>query len=499
MDFLNNLFMGWGVALQPINLLFCFTGVLIGTLVGVLPGLGPTAAIALLLPTTFHISPVSAIIMLAGIYYGAMYGGSTTSILVNIPGEAASVVTCIDGYQMARKGRAGPALGISAFGSFIAGTFSIIVLMLVAPPLAEIALKFGPPEYFSLMILGLTLLTFLSSGPMCKALLMAGVGLFLGTIGLDNLTGSSRFTFDIVTLTDGVGLVPVVMGLFGIGEVLSNLEVEIKQEMLTKKVTHLLPTLQDWIESKWAIIRGSIIGFPLGVLPGGSATLASFVSYAVEKRCSKTPEQFGTGMIAGVAGPEAANNSATGGAFVPMLTLGIPPNPVLAILMGALMIHGVQVGPMLIQAHPDLFWGVVTSMYIGNAMLLILNLPLIGLWVQVLRVPYAILFPLILLFCLIGSYSLNNNIGDMIVMIVFGIVGYLMRKYKYDAPPLVLAFVLGPIMEQSLRRSLLISNGSPFIFLQRPISAALIIFVIFLLVFPLIPRLKKKKGEIATF
>ncbi len=497
MDLLNAVFMGFGVALQPMNIFFCFIGVFIGTLVGVLPGLGPVAAISLLLPTTFHISPVSAIIMLAGIYYGAMYGGSTTSILVNIPGETASVVTCIDGYQMAREGRAGPALGISAFGSFFAGTFSVVALMLVAPPLAEAALKFGPPEYFALMVLGLTILIFLSSGPMSKTLLMAGIGLFLGTIGIDNLTGSARFTFDIVTLTDGVGLVPVVMGLFGIGEVLSNLELEIKREVFTKKVTHLFPTLKDWSESRWAIVRGSIIGFFLGILPGGGAIIASFVSYAVEKRCSKTPEKFGTGMIAGVAGPESANNAATGGAFVPLLTLGIPSNAVMAILMGALVIHGVQIGPTLIQAHQDLFWGLVTSMYVGNAMLLVLNLPLIGLWVQILRVPYSILFPLILLFCLVGCYSLNNNTGDLLVMIIFGIIGYLMRKYKYDAPPLVLAFVLSPIMEQSLRRSLLISNGSPFIFFQRPISAGTIILVIFLLVFPLIPRLKKKREKIA--
>jgi putative tricarboxylic transport membrane protein len=332
---------------------------------------------------------------------------------------------------------------------------------------------------------------------MYKALLMAGVGLFLGTIGLDNLTGTSRFTFDIVTLTDGVGLVPVVMGLFGIAEVLSNLEVEIKQEVFTKKVTHLLPTLQDWIESKWAIIRGSIIGFFIGILPGGSATLATFVSYAVEKRCSKTPEKFGTGMIAGVAGPESANNSAIGGAFIPLLTLGIPTGPVLAILLGAMMIHGVQVGPMMIHTNQDFFWGVVTSMYVGNAMLLVLNLPLIPLWVQVLRVPYSILFPLIFLFCLIGSYSLNSNTGDMFVMIIFGVIGYVMRKYKYDAPPLILAFVLCPIMEQSLRRSLLISNGSPFIFFQRPISAGIIVIVILLLLFPLIPRLRKKRKIIA--
>lgn len=496
MDLLNNLLMGFSVTLQPMNILFCFIGVVIGTLVGVLPGIGPTAAISLLLPSTFRMAPTSGIIMLAGIYYGTMYGGSTTSILVNIPGEAASVVTCLDGYQMARKGRAGPALGISAFASFIAGTFGVIVLMLAAPPLAEAALKFGPPEYFSLMVLGLTLLAFLSSGPMHKALLMGGVGLFLGTIGLDNMTGTARFAFDIPLLIDGLGIVPVVMGLFGIGEVLSNLEGEIKRDIFGKRVSHLLPTLQDWANSKWAIVRGSVIGFFLGVLPGGGAVISSFVSYAVEKKCSKTPEKFGTGMIEGVAGPEAANNSATSGAFVPLLTLGIPANSVMAILMGALMIHGVQPGPMLIPEHPDLFWGVVASMYLGNVLLVILNLPLIGLWVRVLRVPYSILFPLILLFCVIGSYSLNNNTGDVLIMIIFGVVGYLMKKYKYDAPSLVLAFVLCPLMEQSLRRSLLMSDGNPLIFLQRPISIGITIVIISMLIFSLIPGLKKKKAKI---
>lgn len=497
MSLLDNLLMGFGIAFKPINLFFCLIGCLTGTLVGVLPGLGPTAAISLLLPMTFHLNPIAGIIMLSGIYYGAMYGGSTTSILVNIPGEAASVVTCIDGYQMARKGRAGPALGISAIGSFIAGTFSVIVLMMIAPPLAEIALKFGPPEYFSLMVLGLTLLGFLSSGPMGKAILMAGFGLFLGTIGLDNLTGTTRFTFGTVTLMDGVGLVPVVMGLFGIGEVLYNLEQPIKREIHETKISHLLPTLKDWIESKWALVRGTIIGFFLGILPGGGAVIASFASYAIEKRFSKTPEKFGTGMIAGVAGPEAANNSATGGAFVPLLTLGIPANPVMAILLGALIIHGIQPGPFLIKDQPHLFWGVVTSMYIGNAILLILNLPLIGIWVRALSIPYSILFPLILLFCLIGSYSLKNNIGDLFVMIIFGIIGYLMRKYKYDTPPLVLALVLGPIMETALRRSLLLSEGSPLIFFQRPISGGLMLMTILLVASSMIPALRKRKEKVA--
>jgi putative tricarboxylic transport membrane protein len=498
MDLIGNVLNGLGVALQPINLLFCFIGCVIGTLVGVLPGVGPTAAISLLLPMTFRLNPISGIIMLAGIYYGAMYGGSTTSILVNIPGEAASVVTCLDGYQMARQGRAGPALGMSAIGSFIAGTFSVVALMVVAPPLAEAALKFGPPEYFSLMILGLTLLGFLSSGSMSKALLMAGLGIFLGTIGLDNLTGIPRFTFGSETLLDGPGLVPVVMGLFGIGEILSNLEKPIKTEIFNTKISNLLPTVQDWIESKWALVRGSIIGFFLGILPGGGAVIASFVSYAVEKRFSKTPEKFGTGMIAGVAGPESANNSAAGGAFIPMLTLGIPANPVMAILLGALIIHGIQPGPFLIKEHPNLFWGVVTSMYIGNIMLLILNLPLIGLWVRALRIPYSILFPLILLFCLIGSYSLKNSLGDVFVMIIFGVLGYLMRKYKYDTPPLVLAFVLGPIMEASLRRSLLLSNGSPFIFFQRPISAGLLLVTLLMLLSSIIPALKKRREKIVV-
>jgi putative tricarboxylic transport membrane protein len=486
--------MGFQVALQPANLLFCFIGVLIGTLVGVLPGLGPVAAISLLLPTTFHLTPVSAIIMLAGIYYGAMYGGSTTSILVNIPGEAASVVTCLDGYQMARHGRAGPALGIAAFGSFIAGTIGVIGLMLIAPPLAEIALKFGPPEYFSLMIMGLTILTFLASGPMWKALLMAAFGLFLGCIGMDTITGSARFTFDVVELSDGVGLVPVVMGLFGISEVLLNVEQSMERSIFETKIKNLFPTLKDWADSIWAILRGTVIGFFLGVLPGGGAVISSFVSYAVEKKVSKYPEKFGTGIIQGVAGPEAANNAATGGAFIPLLTLGIPANSVMAILLGAMMIHGMQPGPMLVQEQPGLFWGAVTSMYLGNAMLLVLNLPLIGLWVKILKIPYPILFPLILLFCLIGAYSLNNSTVEVLMMVVFGIIGYLFKKFEYEAAPLVLALVLGPLMEAALRRSLLLSAGDPVIFLTRPISAVLMLISFFLLAYPLVPWLRAKRA-----
>jgi len=494
MDFFQSMVMGFQVALQPGNLFFCFIGVLIGTLVGVLPGLGPVAAISLLLPTTFHVTPVSAIIMLAGIYYGAMYGGSTTSILVNIPGEAASVVTCLDGYKMARQGRAGPALGIAAFGSFIAGTIGVIGLMLIAPPLAEMALKFGPPEYFSLMIMGLTILTFLASGPMWKALLMAAFGLFLGCVGMDTLMGATRFTFDIVELSDGIGLVPVVMGLFGISEVLLNVEQSIERSIFETKIRNLLPTLKDWADSVPAILRGTAIGFFLGVLPGGGAVISSFVSYAVEKKVSKHPEKFGTGVIQGVAGPESANNAATGGAFIPLLTLGIPANSVMAILLGAMMIHGMQPGPMLVKEQPGLFWGAITSMYLGNVMLLILNLPLIGLWVKILKVPYPILFPLILLFCLIGAYSLNNSIVEVLIMVIFGLIGYLFKKFEYEAAPLILALVLGPMLETALRRSLLLSAGDPMIFLTRPISAVLMLISFFLLAYPLVPWLRKKRA-----
>lgn len=496
MDLFQSVMTGFQVAFQPQNLLFCFLGVVIGTLVGVLPGLGPAAAITLLLPATFHVTPVSAIIMLSGIYYGAMYGGSTTSILVNTPGEAASVVTCLDGYQMARQGRAGAALGMSAFGSFIAGTIGVVGLMLVAPPLAEIALKFGPPEYFSLMILGLTVLTFLASGSMWNALLMAAFGLFLGCIGVDPLMGVTRFTFDIVELSDGIGLVPVVMGLFGISEVLLNVEQSMERSVFSAAVKNILPTLQDWALSLWPIIRGTTLGFFLGVLPGGGAAIASFVSYAVEKRVSKHPERFGHGAIAGVAGPESANNAATAGAFIPLLTLGIPANAVMAILLGALMIHGMQPGPTLISEHPDLFWGAITSMYIGNVMLLVLNLPMIGLWIKILKVPYPILFPLILLFCMIGAYSLNNNIVEVFLMVLFGVIGYLFKKFKYEGAPLVLALVLGPIMETSLRRSLVISYGDPMIFLTRPISAVLLGISLILLVLPLLPWVRKKKAII---
>ena len=494
MDFLSSALMGFQVAFQPINLMLCFVGVLIGTLVGVLPGLGPVAAMSLLLPVTFTIPPVSAIIVLSGIYYGSMYGGSTTSILVNIPGEAASVITCLDGYQMARKGRGGPALGMSAIGSFIAGTLSIVGLMLIGPFLADGALKFGPPEYFSIMIMGLTILTFLSNGPMWKTLLMAAFGLFLSTIGMDNVSGIARLSFNIEELVDGIGLVPVVMGLFGISEVLLNVEGSMERTIFETKITNLFPNWQDWKASFGPIGRGTVLGFFLGILPGAGSVISSFASYAIEKKISKHPEKFGTGAIEGVAGPESANNAATGGAFIPLLSLGIPSNAVTALLLGALVIHGIQPGPLLIKEHADVFWGAVASMYLGNVLLLVLNLPLIGLWVKVLKVPYSILFPLILLFCLIGAYSLNNSITDVIIMIIFGLIGYFFRKFNYEAAPLILALVLGPMLENSLRQSLILSAGSPLIFLERPISAVMLIASFLLLAYPLIPWFKRRSA-----
>jgi putative tricarboxylic transport membrane protein len=499
MDIFHHIFFGLGVALQPLNLLFCFIGVLIGTLVGVLPGLGPVAAISLLLPATFHASPVASIIMLSGIYYGAMYGGSTTSILVNIPGEAASVVTCFDGYQMARKGRAGQALGIAAFSSFIAGTLAVIGLAFMAPPLAAMALRFGPPEYFSLMVLGLTVLTFLAGGSMLKSLMMACFGVVIGNVGLDLITARPRFTFGWDILLDGVGLVPVVMGLFGVSEVLINVEEKVSsREIFKAKFKGLLPNLQDWKDSIWPILRGSGLGFFLGILPGGGAVISSFVSYGVEKKLSKHPEEFGKGAIAGVAGPEAANNSATAGAFIPLLTLGLPSNAVMAILLGALMIYNMPPGPRLIISHPNLFWGVISSMYIGNIMLLVLNLPLISVWVKILKVPYPVLFPLILLFCLIGAYSLNNNPAEIGLMLIFGVLGYLMKKFKYDGAPLVLAMVLGPLMDNSLRQSLLMSGGSGMIFFTRPICVVIlgvVALILLLPVLPLINLMRKTVGE----
>jgi putative tricarboxylic transport membrane protein len=471
MSFFGQFISGFSVILQPLNLLYCFIGVFIGTLIGVLPGIGPVGTMSILLPVTFGMSPVAAIIMLAGIYYGAMYGGSTTSILVNIPGEAASVVTCLDGYQMARQGRAGPALGISALGSFIGGTFSIVALMFLVFPLAQAALKFGPPEYFSLVCMSMTLLIYLAKGSVMKAIVMILVGLILSTVGIDLISGMPRFAFGSSTLTDGLGLVPVAMGLFGISEVLTNLEGPLERNIFETKIKNLLPNKEDWKRSAGPIARGSILGFFLGILPGGGAVISSFLSYSIEKKISKHPQEFGKGAIEGVAGPETANNAGAGGSFVPLLALGIPPNVVMALLLGALMIHGVTPGPLLISQHPDVFWGTIASMYIGNIMLLLLNLPLIGLWVKVLKIPYRILMPLILLFCLIGSYSLSNNIWDVVVMVIFGIAGYILRKFEYEEAPLLLAFILGPLIETNFRQALIMSDGRLSIFVTRPISA----------------------------
>jgi putative tricarboxylic transport membrane protein len=497
MDVIGNLALGFSVALQPINLLYCFIGVFIGTLVGVLPGIGPISALSLLLPVTLAGTPESGIIMLAGIYYGSMYGGSTTSILVNIPGEAASVVTCIDGHEMAKQGRAGPALGMAAMGSFIAGTFSIVALMLVAPLMAKWAVAFGPSEYFALMVLGLTILTFMTQGSMAKSLLMACAGIVFGLVGIDQINAVPRLTFGRLELLDGIGLVPVIMGLFGVAEILSNLERAHQREIVTAKIGRLMPTKEDWKASAWPLTRGTLLGFFLGILPGGGAVISSFASYAIEKKLSKTPERFGHGAIEGVAGPEAANNSAAGGAFIPLLTLGIPPNPVMAILLGAFIVHNLQPGPLLMTQSPHVFWGIVASMYVGNVMLLVLNMPLIGMWVQVLKVPYNILFPLIMLFCVVGVFASGNAVFDVLVMSVFGVLGYLMRKFGYEASPMVLAFVLGPMLENNLRKSLILSQGSFDIFWSRPITATCLAFALAILLVPLLPSLSKKREAIA--
>ncbi len=493
MEFFDNLIFGLNVVFQPLNLFYCFIGVFVGTLVGVLPGIGPVGAMAILLPLTFGIAPTAGIIMLAGIYYGSMYGGSTTSIMINLPGEAASVVTTLDGYQMARQGRAGPALGICAFASFIAGTLGVIGLQAIAPPLVKVALSFGPPEFFCLMILGLVILSYLAQKSMAKALMMAGVGIILGTVGLDTMTGMPRFTFGIPELLDGVGLVPLAMGLFGISEIFLNVEKTIRPEIYEMPLKNLLPTRKDWKDSFRAILRGTGIGFFIGALPGPGTSVSSFVSYAVEKKVSQSPEKFGKGAIEGVAGPEAANNAATAGAMVPLLTMGIPGSVAVAILLGAMMIHGITPGPMLVKEHPDLFWGVVASMYIGNVMLLIINLPLIGLWVRLLRVPYSVFYPLILLICLIGSYALNNSIIDVALMVFFGGVGYLMRKLEYEPAPLVLAFVLTPILDNAFRQALILSGGSFSIFLTRPISGACLLIAGVLLLAPVISFGRKRK------
>ena len=474
MDALQPILAGFAVSLTAARILYCFLGAVLGTIVGVLPGLGPSATIALLLPVTYRLDTISAIIMLAGIYYGSQYGGSTTSILVRIPGESSSMVTCLDGYEMTRQGRAGPALGIAAIGSFIAGTLAVVALMLVAPPLGRFALAFGPAEYFSLMVLGLTLVAYLGGESLLKALCMAALGLLLATVGQDPVAGVERYTFETLVLRDGIGLVPVFMGMFGIAEVLATMERPPDQQRLAAP-RGLLPTRQDWRDSRGPIARGTLVGFLLGILPGGGATIASIASYVVEKRFARNRDRLGQGAIEGVAGPEASNNAAATGSFIPLLTLGIPANVVMAMMLAALTLHGIRPGPLLIQERPDLFWGVITSMYLGNVMLLILNLPLVGLFVQILRIPYPILAPLILLFCLVGAYSTSGQVADVLIMVCFGVLGYLMRKFRFEAAPLVLALILGKPMEESLRQALGISQGSFAIFVERPISLALLL------------------------
>lgn len=473
--------LGFSVALQPGVLWYAFLGCVVGTLVGVLPGIGPLSGISILLPVTFGLDVTHAIVMLAGIYYGSQYGGSTTSILMRIPGEASSVMTCIDGYAMAQKGRAGAALCIAAIGSWFAGTFGVVVMTVIAPPLATFALRFGPPEYTALLVLGLIFLAYMSSTSLPRTLLMACVGLLLGMIGIDNMTGHFRYSFDIAELGDGIGIVPVAVGLFGLGEILSTPSTKVVGQVITPKLRELLPTRKEWKDSFLPIGRGTVLGFLVGLTPGSAHIISSFLSYAVERRFSKHPEEFGQGAIAGVAGPESANNAASSGAFVPMLALGLPTGPITAVLLAALMVHGIPPGPQLVTEHPDIFWGFVASMYVGNVMLLLLNLPLVGLFVNVLRIPYSYLYPLVIMFCVLGVYAVNNSIVDVWIMLIMGVLGYGLRKFGLDPAPLVLGLVISPTLELSLRQSLIMSNGHWTIFFQRPISITLFAIAGFML------------------
>jgi putative tricarboxylic transport membrane protein len=490
---LQGLTSGFAVALTPANLFYAFLGVLFGTLIGVLPGIGPVAGIGLLIPVTFEMGPVSAMIMLAGIFYGSMYGGSTTSILIKMPGEAASVIAAIEGHAMAKQGRAGPALAIAAIGSFVAGTLSVLGLMLLAPALVKVALRFGPHEYFSLMILGLTMVSYLGGRSLPKALAMAALGLIFSTVGQDPVTGARRFTFGRIELIDGVGFVPAVIGLFAIGEILYNLRHPAAAEVICPSFRSLWPTREDLARSAPPIVRGSIIGFLLGVLPGAGTVISTFVSYAVERRLSKHPERFGHGAIEGLAGPEAANNGATGGALVPLMSLGLPSSPVTAVMMGALIVHGLLPGPQLMERRPEVFWGLVASMYIGNVMLLVLNLPLAGLWASVLRVPQRTLWPLILLLTLVGAYTVESRAGDLLVAAAFGALGYAMRELDFPLAPVVLGLVLGPLLEGSFRQALVLSHGSFVDFLVRPISAGLLLVSVVLIGGPPAMRIVGKR------
>ena len=492
-DTVVSLMHGFSVALAPDNLWYAFIGCLVGTLVGVLPGIGPLSGISILLPITFGLNATQAVIMLAGIYYGSQYGGSTTSILMRIPGEASSVMTCIDGYAMAQRGRAGAALFIAAIGSFVAGTFGIIMLTVVAPPLATVALKFGPPEYTALLVLGLIFLGYMSSTSLIRTLVMAALGLMLGMVGIDNMTGFFRYSFDFKELGDGIGIVPVAVGLFGLGEILSTPSSSIRGEVIQPKFRELLPNREEWRQATMPIARGSVLGFFIGIIPGSAHVISSFLSYALERKLSRHPEQFGQGAVAGVAGPESANNSASTGAFVPMLALGIPTGPITAVLIGALMVHGVPAGPQLITDHPDVFWGFVASMYVGNLMLLVLNLPLVSLFVSVLRIPYAYLYPLIIMFCIIGVYEVSHSIVDVWIMLIMGVLGFALRKFGFDPAPLVLGLVIAPLFELSLRQALIMSNGAYSIFVTRPIALVLVLISVLLLALSAYSAWSKRK------
>ena len=495
MNIFDSLATGFSAVLIPVNLLFCLTGALIGTLIGVLPGIGPVATIAMLLPITFGLKPLSALIMLAGIYYGAQYGGSTTSILVNLPGEASSVVTCIDGYQMARQGRAGVALAIAALGSFFAGTVATLLITLFGPSLASFSQRFSSPEYFSLMVLGLISAIVLAHGSVIKAVAMILLGLFLGLIGTDVNAGVERYTFGIPELTDGLGFVPIAMGVFGLSEIILNLEKKQDRRVVSSEVRGLWPTWKD-LRSSWAaVVRGTFLGSILGVLPGGGAVLSSFASYTLEKRLARDPSRFGKGAIEGVAGPESANNAAAQTSFIPLLTLGLPSNAVMALMMGAMIIQGIAPGPGVMQERPELFWGMVASMWVGNLMLVVINLPLIGIWVRLLRVPYRYLFPAILVFCCIGVYSLNNSAIEVVIMVIFGLLGYVFSKTGCEGAPFLLGFILGPLMEENLRRAMLIARGNPMVFLNRPISAVLLAISALLLLLVILPNVRKKREE----
>jgi putative tricarboxylic transport membrane protein len=498
MDLIANLSLGFGVAFTPINLLYAFVGCMLGTMIGVLPGIGPLATIAMLLPATYALPPVSALIMLAGIYYGAQYGGSTTAILVNLPGEASSVVTIIDGHQMAKQGRAGPALAAAGLGSFFAGCVGTLVLAAFAVPLTEVAFKFGPAEYFALMVLGLIGAVVLASGSLLKAVGMILLGLLMGLVGTDVNSGVARFSFDVPELTDGLGVVGLAMGLFGYSEIISNLgKAESEREVFTAKVKGLMPTKEDFKRMVPAVLRGTVLGSALGILPGGGALMASFAAYTIEKktRLHAGEVPFGRGNIRGVAAPEAANNAAAQTSFIPLLTLGIPPNAVMALMVGAMTIHNIQPGPQVMTSNPELFWGLIASMWIGNAMLVILNLPLIGMWIKLLTVPYRWLFPAIVLFCAIGVYSTNNNTFDIWTVAIFGVIGYVFIKIGAEPAPLILGFILGPMMEENLRRALLLSRGDWSVFVTRGLSASLLAVAALLLVVVVLPAVKKKREE----